>query len=66
MVHPIYLGVFKTLSQDGTARHADVTWLIWKVWSCSFTEKKYSLPKSSSFCQIAFEMDEFFPAGRFT
>jgi hypothetical protein len=61
----VFLGVLKTLSQTDTARHADVTYHVWKPWTCSFTGKKSSLPKVSWAEQIAFEIKECFPAGRF-
>jgi hypothetical protein len=52
----VYLGVLKTLSQDGTARHANVTYHFWKPWSFTFTGKNE---------ENAFEIAEFFPTGRF-
>jgi hypothetical protein len=55
------LGVFKTLSQD-VAHNADVTY---QFWSCTFTGKKSSLPKACPAEEIAFEIEEFFPTGRF-
>jgi hypothetical protein len=61
----VYLGVFKTLSQDSKARHADVTYHFWKPWSCTFTGKKSSLPEACPAEEIAFEIEELFPTGRF-
>jgi hypothetical protein len=61
----VYLGVFKTLSQDSTARHADVTYHFWKPWSCTVTGKKSSLPEACPAEEIAFEIEELFPTGRF-
>jgi hypothetical protein len=65
----VYLGVFKTLSKDGTARHADVTYHFWKPWSCTFTGKKSSLAQARPAEEIALKISECFPtapAGFFT
>jgi hypothetical protein len=63
----VYLGVFKTLSQDTTAHNIDVTYQFWKPWSCTFTGKKSSLPEAGPAEEIAFEIAEFFqPATFFT
>jgi hypothetical protein len=61
----VYLGVFKTLSQAGTARHAEVTYRFWKPWSCTFTGKKSSLAQAGPAEEIAFEIEEFSPTGQF-
>jgi hypothetical protein len=61
----VYLGVFKTLAQDSTARHADVTYDFWKPWSCTFTGKKSSQAQAGPAEEIALEIEEFFPTGRF-
>jgi hypothetical protein len=61
----VYLGVFKTLSQNTTAHNADVTYQFWKPWSSTFTGKKSSLPEASPAEEITFEITEFFPAGHF-
>jgi hypothetical protein len=58
----VYLGVFKTVSQDTTAHNADVTYQFWKPWSCTFTGKNSSLPKAGPAEEIAFEIAECFPA----
>jgi hypothetical protein len=60
----VYLGVLKTLSQDSTARHANVTYHFWKPWSGTFTGKKSSLPEARWAEEIAFEIAEFFLTGR--
>jgi hypothetical protein len=59
------LGAFKTLSQDSTAQHADVTYHFLKPWSCTFTGKKSSMAQAGPAEEIAFEIAEFFPTGRF-
>jgi hypothetical protein len=61
-----FLAVYlKTLSQDGTAQPANVTYHFWKPWSCTFTGTKSSLPEACWLKAIAFEIAEFFLTGRF-
>jgi hypothetical protein len=60
----VYLGVFKTLSQNTTPHNANVTYHFWKPWSCTFTGKKSSLARAGPAEEIAFEIEEFFPTGR--